>query len=680
MTLHRALRNASRSLPLLVGIIASGCIDKPAAPLAPTWDVNMTAPLSRRTFTLAELVDRDTSLLSVMPGGTQIIYRTSVQTDPTAVGDLITLSPFNTVAGTQLGPFAMSPSSVTTPIPVPAVAGMPVPPASNIAIGSIGADIPGIQEVTFKSGTVTLTITNTLPAAMVLDAPISFRDDRGGLIGQFVFADPSIPSGGQRTSTIDLAEKLVTAHVVLADISISTPGSGMTPVQAANRLTASLGTANLVARSALLSQVPAQTLADNAVIQLPLTDSTRVREVRLRSGSLMLQFRSHVEVDMFFRYRFPQIFRPNGTAYVDSVNLPAGGTANRTINLAGHTIRSLNGAVLTALDVVSSVNMFEGSRGLAVRVSETDSVGVTASSTTVVADSAVAILKPTLVSIDQSVALPLGELRGKFHGQMSIPSASLRFTPRTSIDFPVQTDLRFEARNELGQIISTLPVPNKQGGSGKDPIDFVQTDVGAFLSGISGTLPDSIRVRGTVLINPNYDQTSPCGIGRHSGFGGDLDLGIPLSLSIQGGSLSDTTEMGDTTGDGHRDNRIDQKTLDGVNSATVHVEMENSLPFGVVAKLTLLNMARQPVLVIPQSAGDSITVAAGVVSNGDVVAPTAVRRDIRITGTEAQAINVADLVTYSIRVMTGGTGPVNLRTTDSIRFRVWVEVSEKVNQ
>ena len=90
--LHRALRTASRTLTLLAGIIASGCIDKPPAPLAPTWDVGLTAPISLRTFTLAELVERDTSFLSVMPGGTLIMYRTKVNAATTPLGDMITLS------------------------------------------------------------------------------------------------------------------------------------------------------------------------------------------------------------------------------------------------------------------------------------------------------------------------------------------------------------------------------------------------------------------------------------------------------------------------------------------------------------------------------------------------------------------------------------------------------------
>ena len=55
------------------------CINKPMEPVMPNWDVDLAAPVANRTYTLGELVEKDTTLLTVSPGGTQLMLKTSVK-------------------------------------------------------------------------------------------------------------------------------------------------------------------------------------------------------------------------------------------------------------------------------------------------------------------------------------------------------------------------------------------------------------------------------------------------------------------------------------------------------------------------------------------------------------------------------------------------------------------------
>lgn len=670
---------ARRGIPLLAALFALHCFNKPVEPVAPRWDVNLAVPLAKRTYTLGEILEKDPTLLGVVPGSTQIMYRTSLAAAPAYVGDMLSLEPMNVRSRATLGPFGLSPAVVVMNCALPGlVAGAPIPAVPNITVDSIGGTVAGLQQAFLKSGTASLRLRNTYPAPLTLLGPVNLRNVFDGVAASFVFVPATIPPGGEIVASADLSEKNVTARMRLTDIQLSTTGSGGLPVQAGNALVGTLTVGSILAHNAVLSQVPPQILASSDAARLALTDSTVIKEIRFRSGTLNLQFASGVNMNMRFRFTLQQLFRPGGAAYSDSVTLSSHGVTTKGINLAGFTLRSLDGSLLRAIDAAGTVNLYEGSAGSSVIVSETDSIAVSLTSTSLVADTVVAVIKPTRIAVSQSLPLDLGDVVNKFSGTLTIPSASLRFVPRSTISCPMQLDLRFEARDRTGKITAVLPVPSSKVGTGTEPIDFVESDVGAFLSQISGALPDSIRVVGSVILNQNYDISTPSSIGRNSSFGGQLDFGIPLSLGILGGALTDTATISDTTGDGVKDARIDQAVLDQSNWARLHIDIDNGLPIDVKLKMGFMDLMKRQLFDLPQGAGDSITVQAGLMSGGDVVAPATARVVLELGPAEIRRFNEAQLVACGLAFGTPGGGVANFRTTDRIGLRVWLELSEQV--
>ncbi|GEM_PF-5836668 len=190
-----------------------------------------------------------------------------------------------------------------------------------------------------------------------------------------------------------------------------------------------------------------------------------------------------------------------------------------------------------------------GGNGQAVSVSSTDYVSARVTTSSIYADSALAALAPTVIAIDERIGLNLGEVSKKFRGNLDIPGADMVFTPHSSIVMPMELRLRFEARNASGNTV-TLNVPVTKGAHGLDAITFAPGDVGRFLTSISGTLPDSLRVVGTVVLNPDYDTTAPAPVGRNCAFAGDVNLSI-LRLPPNGHFA--VRRDGDTTGDGNAD-------------------------------------------------------------------------------------------------------------------------------
>ena len=240
---------------------------------------------------------------------------------------------------------------------------------------------------------------------------------------------------------------------------------------------------------------------------------------------------------------------------------------------------------MSSLEIYTTVNLYEGSAGLPVTVRSTDQFTITASSSTIIADSLVGVIRPTTVAFDERIVTDLGDLSSKFSGQLYLPSATMRFTPQSSIQFPLELDLQLRGRNTETGAVAVLQVTSAKGGTGLDVIEFNPTDVGTFISQLAGGFPDSMSVTGTVQFNPSYDTTNVGTVGRNSSVAGALDLSIPLTLSIPNGLLSDTTVIGDTTADGVADRQIDQHTLESINSGKIFLDIENGLPVALIVKI-----------------------------------------------------------------------------------------------
>ncbi len=680
MTTPTTLGHLARVTAIGLALGAFQCINKPMDPVLPNWDVDLAAPVANRTYTLGEIVAKDTTLLAVSPGGTQLMLKTSVASDPTLVGDRISLDGFNTSFTSTLGAFAVEGGQMRLNVSIPGFAtGQKtiIPPLPATDIPAVTGDLPVIESVYLESGTVALRIQNRMPVALRIESPITARNEGGAAIASFDFGTSVIATGDSRTATASVAGQTILKKIRLESIRISTPGSGLSVVTIPDTmLLAEITPANLVATSATVTNIAAQHMS--VARDLPLSGETLIRDVWVNRGTLRMHFTSSVGMQTSLHLRLPELLRANGTVFDQLLTIGPRDSVDLNIDLARYRLHSQTGGFLRSLRAECTADIAPAS-GSAVTVRSTDYVAARVTSTSVVADSAVAAIQPTVIAIDETIGLNLGSISTKFHGKINLPAASMVFTPRTSINVPMELNLRFEARDKKGTVSSSLEVPVTKGTLGTSPIDFATGDVGAFLSSLSGTLPDSLRVVGSVVINPDHDTTTVTGIGRNCAFAADVALTVPMSLSIVGGAFSDTLVMGDTTGDGRADKRIDEKTLADMNSGQLHVEIDNGTPLALKVKFGLMDRLRKTLLSVPQTEGDSIAINGGVVMNGDVYASSRSTFTINLGNTDIRQFNIADLVKVDLALATSGTGAVNFRTTDQVHVRVWTQFSYKVN-
>ena len=669
-------RNIWLTFLLIDTLLLSGCFTKRVDPIAPQWDVGLTAPISVKSYTLEDLVRKDTTILRIDAGG-QVVYHTVVQAGPTIVGNVFSLNPLNATARAQLGALSIgSVGPLAFPVVLPgAIAGQQLPPMSRVSLSPLTLTFSQFLELTVRSGSVTLTIKNNLPTTVTIDSTVTVRDGDGNIVALLPFSPNQVPAGGELASTADLSGKIIPSHLMVANMSVSEGGVANTP--SGNLLVATLASSDIVASHAVLASIPRQILVDNSTYSTPLRDSARIREVGIRSGVFTVKAQSAVPMNMFLKTRFPQLITSSGQAFQDSFYLGALSSVQRQINLAGLRVRSTDGGFVNDLFGITTVNLYEGSAGQPVTVSETDSIHVQVSSTTITVDTIVGIVKPTIVPINQTIGLRLGEIAARFRGHLLIPAANLSLTPQTAIGFPIQLNLVLNANDALGRVV-TLPVPVSKVSGALVPIEFAPSDVGNFLSQISGKLPDSLQLVGTVVLNPDYDTLAVGSVGSRSTFGGSVALSVPLTVSIAGGAFADTVAWGDTTGDGNSDYQSNADLFKNINSGRVHLDVENGLPMAAAFMITLLDRDHRVVMSLPQTVGDSVAVPAAAVVAGEVIASTESRRVIALTQSEVRMFERAKYVRYGISLATPGTQPVSFRSNEFIKMRLWSEFSYQV--
>ena len=681
----------------LVGLLVSACsllsincFNDSLDPVLPSWDVEITAPLLNRSYTLLEIVRKDSSILRTGVGG-EITYALSENLQPTFLGNLITLSLPDTSKSVRFGAFRVTAADVVVPIGIPWLPpGATVPiPDTTIQVGDVRDTIPSFQQVTFAQGTISLTVTNNLPVPIEAIAPIILVNNLNEVVATFSFSPSGIPPNSSATASDDLSGKTLDNVVQLSGIVFHTPGSA-TPVTLpqGSPLVVRLSTSNLRARQAVLANIPPQRLTDNDSAQIHLDDSTLVKELHIKSGVFTLSFENRISLDMLFKYRFVELERPTAGTYApceDSVFLPAHGTGQKIVDLSEHRIMSRTPDPIRSMTVISSVILPSGS-GTPVTVNDTDKVLISMTgSVPLVADSVVGVLKPTWLNVSKSVKMNFGELPTRFSGQLNIPSAALGLGNLSRFDFPLDLYLKIAARRNAAGDSAFLAVPAsaRRLQPGEDSIAFDAAEVGQFLSQFAGRFPDSLRICGRVLVNPAdvYNPNVLGRIGEHTPFSGQMHLDIPLMLGIVDGTFGDTVSVGDTTGDGHRDYQIDKERLKSVNSGRLYIEVENGMPLQAGLGMRLLRGTKEGLLRLPQS-GIPVTITPATVNGqGQVTAPTRSTSVLELSEQDVRQFDPAEWLSYAIALQTTPGNPaVRFRTNDYIKVRVWTRMSYRVNR
>jgi hypothetical protein len=686
-----------RKILLLFGIpffiFFSGCFEKPSEPVLPTWDVDLTVPILDKTFTLGELVEKDTTYLKV-GAGNQIYYSTSEKLDATKIGDNLKISDISTSASTKLGNFEIkNPGTISASIKAydifPSLSSN-LPPGNYI----VPSNAPGqtvttnftafdnFQWVTFDGGVIKVTVNNGLPVPLQFPNGLAIYNSNDLTTPILtLFENTTINANSELTATADLAGKTLPANLSLK-VTVLSPGSGGQQVyldvnQMFVTVSASLENLSIASASA---KIPSQTepvvISDSFVLEPNEPQPDLINEVNFKSGSMKIKVVNGIDLGLngsITLYNF--VRKSDNTPLQIPLNIGRKNSASNTLtfnlNLADY---KLVGNLTNTVDYKVEVRT-EDTGNEYRTVSKNDGLSAEITLQNIVIESISGKAKPREISFEeQKIDLAgLKDYREKFKGSIKFDDIQVEINLVKTAQFTFDLNLKIKGVNTRTGKVDSIEIPLAQrrfsGSTHRIVLNKSNSNIVNFINSFaSQELPEYLIVSGSVFLNPNYE------VGRVSSSDsvyGSVSVSFPASVGISNAVFEDTSEVNELSDEA-------KKEIDKTNYGKLFVEIENGLGVGVRFRAKILGVTMDSLLSIPKD-NDFMINPAPVGSGGFSTGTTRYINVIELNRDEIQKFKDMKFVRSFISIATANNGGiVKFRTTDSLKVKIYGRVNYRV--
>jgi hypothetical protein len=686
-----------RKILLLFGIpffiFLSGCFEKPSEPVLPTWDVDLTVPILDKTFTLGELVEKDTTYLKV-GAGNQIYYSTSEKLDATKIGDNLKISDISTSASTKLGNFEIkNPGTISASIKAydifPSLSSN-LPPGNYI----VPSNAPGqtvttnftafdnFQQVTFDGGIIKVTVNNGLPVPLQFPNGLAIYNSNDLTTPILtLFENATINANSELTATADLAGKTLPANLSLK-VTVLSPGSGGQQVyldvnQMFVTVSASLENLSIASASA---KIPSQTepvvISDSFVLEPNEPQPDLINEVNFKSGSMKIKVVNGIDLGLngsITLYNF--VRKSDNTPLQIPLNIGRKNSASNTLtfnlNLADY---KLVGNLTNTVDYKVEVRT-EDTGNEYRTVSKNDGLSAEITLQNIVIESISGKAKPREISFEeQKIDLAgLKDYREKFKGSIKFDDIQVEINLVKTAQFTFDLNLKIKGVNTRTGKVDSIEIPLAQrrfsGSTHRIVLNKSNSNIVNFINSFaSQELPEYLIVSGSVFLNPNYE------VGRVSSSDsvyGSVSVSFPASVGISNAVFEDTSEVNELSDES-------KKEIDKTNYGKLFVEIENGLGVDVRFRAKILGVTMDSLLSIPKD-NDFMINPAPVGSDGFSTGTTRYINVIELNRDEIQKFKDMKFVRSFISIATANNGGiVKFRTTDSLKVKIYGRVNYRV--
>jgi hypothetical protein len=683
-------------LAVLFLIFLYGCFEKPSEPVLPTWDVDLTVPILEKTFTLGELVEKDTTYFKI-GSNNQIYYSTTSELEATTVGDNLKISDISTSAQTQLGNFEIkNPGTITASIKVyeifPALSSN-IPPGNYI----IPSNAPGqtvsvnftafesFQSVKFDNGILRITATNGLPVPLIFPDGLKIyaQDDPSKTPIVALFVGDTLNPNSTKTAEANLAGKTLPAALGLT-ATIFSPGSGGQAVYLdVNQmfLTVSASLENLSIAEAT-ARIPTQT--EPVVIDSSFTlepnepQPNLINEIVFKSGQMRIEIVNNIDLGLngsLTLYNFRK--KSDNSPLQISLNI---GRKNSTNNRVIQNIDIGNYKLVGNLSnqISYRVEVRTEDTGDEFRtVTKNDGFSAGISLSNLVIESISGKVKPTEINFEeQRISLGgLKDYREKFKGSLRLDDIQVELNLVKTAQFTFDMNLKVKAKSIKTGKVDSLEIPIDQrrfsGTSHRIVLNKSNSNIVNFINSFTsgdGEFPDSLLITGFVFLNPNYELGQ---VSSSDSIYGSVTISFPASFGISNAEFRDTSEVEELSED-------TKKEIDKMNYGKLFVEIENGLGVELRFRATLFGFVMDSLVSIPR-ANDFLITSAPVDNNGFSVGASKSINVIELERNEIQKLKNMKFIRSFISLNTAESGKiVKFRTTDSIKVKIYGTLNYKV--
>jgi len=676
-------------------IFLYGCFEKPSEPVLPTWDVDLTVPILDKTFTLGDLVEKDTTHFKTMSNN-QIYYSVTNELEATTVGDNLKISDISASAQTQLGNFEIkNPGTISANIKAyeifPALSSN-LPPGNYI----IPSNAPGqtistnfsafdnFQSLTFDGGVLKITVTNGLPVKLIFPGGLKiYAQSNPSTPIITLFENDTVDANSTKTAEANLAGKTLPSNLGFT-ATIFSPGSGGTPVYLdINQmfLTVSGSLENLSIAQAT-ARIPTQTepvVIDTSFVLEPNEPQPNlIDQLVFKSGQMKIRITNNIDLGLngsLTLYNFKR--KSDNSPLQISLNIGRKNSPNniveQNINLGDYKlIGNLSNKISYRVEVLT-----EDTRDEFRTITKNDGLSAEISLSNLVIESISGKVKPTEINFEeQKVNLAgLKDYREKFKGSLRLDDIRVELNLVKTAQFTFDMNLKVKAKNTKTGKVDSLEIPIDQrrfsGTSHRIILDKNNSNIVNFINSFTsgdGELPDSLFVTGFAFLNPNYEAGQ---VSSKDSIYGSITISFPASFGISNAELRDTSEVEELSDE-------TKKELDKMNYGKLFVEVENGLGVELKFRATILGFVMDSLIAIPKT--NNFTIPSAPIGNdGFSVGTSKFTNVIELEKDEIQKLKNMKFIRSLILLATAENGRVvKFRTTDSIKVKIYGRLNYKV--
>lgn len=717
MKLHSTRPTSSSGLIvilLLASLVSLQCFKQPLAPVAPNWDVQLSIPIVDTEYFLKDAL-RDN--LDIRTSGIFYEYRPApYDFDPIPVGDTtkLKLDPptRDTTISQRLGIITVSPTTAINQIipvsqVVPPITISRPPPLGDTTIfisdtsvtvidsiciprplfpdTCVLTQLPGTQKDTtiafpanpdfdyirVQTGGLRFRIENRLPIPTVFATLKVINADNDTISA---LPSLSIPGRTLKDTTVNFTPGVKLTSALRVFVSVSSPVAPL-PVTflPGDGLIFRVDVTQITSDEAKI-RIPATPLADIQETRLIVDDSTYIRRVAFRRGTIGLDINSSIGAAVRVRFKFKELLSiaAADTFVIDTLIAPRGNYL-RNIDLTGW-----------ALQTADSNNIHFELQIRTIESTGTDTIFSTSGVTTRVQflntpfqiRTITGRARPFTLDVNDTINLPEIRLGSSFTADsIKLGKDTLRIYVQTAAGHPADLSLVVRGLRQDNSVAATIRIP-PQGSP--DPnmrrfVPAVRNEViltGGFLDDFLRNFPNGqparLAVIGSGIMNP-YDvynnPSAPGHIGRIDDttklYVGASFL-VPLQVAIYNGVFKDTVRIGDTTTTG---TQVDPNLLTSILEGNFFFRIQNSIPVNLKLKTDFLNQAGVSIV------ADSVS----IFDTTGVQTPM-----IRLTKDRALKFNESKRAVIKLFLGTGNQAAA-FDTTQSIRVRMFANLKFNVN-
>jgi len=667
----------------VLNLFVTGCFDSPKEFVAPSYDIQLSIPISDSTYTIDDFLGDDSTLTpSTDPNILGLLFYHQ-QDDITTftVSDNLKIDDFSSSTTKSIGSVTIDDvTPINTEVKLsdwtPFSGGQTVivPPVPQSSTTQDFTTIDQFESAVFESGTLTLTFESNLPIENDVNSLIIRNKADGSVVIQSSTVIV-IPSNGSNQVSFPLAGKTLKNSLEIV-VEMSSPGSNGNivtfPQDAKTTITADIGSFSLSTTTAIL---PAQKPFDVTDV-VTIDDSTEVEVVHFDSGNFDVNFSNNLDLDINISLKIDNMKKPDGSVYSQTVSL---GRKEKNKHL---TISSLQGWSIVTLTPGQPTNKLNYTATVSVpatsdarTLNKDDDVSVNVNVTNLKIKDVTGKIKLTSFDISSTnFDIDLGDVKDKFtFDSLNIKDPAIFLHLNSSVGIPVSFNGIITGANNNEQ--RSITVNEELAISSTEQVfDLRNFGLKDFINGFHNSFPSSFSFSGSGIVNPNYGIGS---VTKDDSVTGFIDTQLPLDIGIAGGTFRDTMTVDSI--------EISDSDIDGINSVFLTVEIDNKIPAKLSAKATVLDKNNLPLFTIPPSynpTSEILISAAGVDANGFATTAVSTVQTIELKGADAQTFLRNRTIAVNLKLLTppdGSNAPVKFRNTDQIKVKLYGTADFKLN-